>query len=247
MAARWIELVTGSLEQKKQYRQYKARIEALPEPYAAVAKALQRYLMYCGGVTDGDTIADDVRRLRRPLGARRRRRDARARDRRRRPGRVRRGVRRGVHRQALDRQGARPPDQGDRRRGARGAADDRRHAIRVQGLEKSYDDLHVLRGVDLDVARGSIVALLGSNGAGKTTVVKILSTLLRADAGSATVDGFDVAAAAGRGARGDQPHRAVRGRRRDPHRSGERGAGGAAAAPPRRRPDRRRRCSPASG
>jgi ABC-2 type transport system ATP-binding protein len=67
-------------------------------------------------------------------------------------------------------------------------------AIRVQGLEKSYAKLHVLRGVDFDVARGSIFALLGSNGAGKTTVVKILSTLLRADAGTASVDGFDVAA-----------------------------------------------------
>ena len=68
-------------------------------------------------------------------------------------------------------------------------------AIRVQGLEKSYaKDLQVLRGVDFDVARGSIFALLGSNGAGKTTVVKILSTLLRADAGSASVNGFDVAA-----------------------------------------------------
>ena len=65
--------------------------------------------------------------------------------------------------------------------------------IRVQGLEKSYGDLHVLRGVDLDVARGSIFALLGSNGAGKTTVVKILSTLLGADAGTATVRGLDVA------------------------------------------------------
>jgi outer membrane protein assembly factor BamA len=49
MAAKWIELVTGSLEQKKQYRQYKARIEALPEPYGTVAKALQRYFMYYGG------------------------------------------------------------------------------------------------------------------------------------------------------------------------------------------------------
>jgi DNA-binding ferritin-like protein (Dps family) len=55
MAPKWIELVTGSLEQKKQYRQYKARIEALPEPYRAAAKALQRYLMYYGGVTDGET------------------------------------------------------------------------------------------------------------------------------------------------------------------------------------------------
>jgi len=66
-------------------------------------------------------------------------------------------------------------------------------AIRVQGLEKSYKQLRVLRGVDFDVARGSIFALLGSNGAGKTTVVKILSTLLKADAGTASVNGFDVA------------------------------------------------------
>ena len=65
-------------------------------------------------------------------------------------------------------------------------------AIQVQGLQKSYDKLHVLRGVDFDVARGSIFALLGSNGAGKTTVVRILSTLLRADADT-SVNGFDVA------------------------------------------------------
>ena len=55
MAAKWIETLTGSLEQKKQYKQYKARIEALPEPYGSVAKALQRYFMYYGGVTDGET------------------------------------------------------------------------------------------------------------------------------------------------------------------------------------------------
>ena len=67
-------------------------------------------------------------------------------------------------------------------------------AIHVQGLEKSYKKLRALRGVDFDVARGSIFALLGSNGAGKTTVVKILSTLLKPDAGTATVVGFDVAA-----------------------------------------------------
>jgi ABC-2 type transport system ATP-binding protein len=66
-------------------------------------------------------------------------------------------------------------------------------ALDVQGLEKSYDELRVLRGVNFDVARGSIFALLGSNGAGKTTVVKILSTLLKPDAGTATVAGFDVA------------------------------------------------------
>jgi len=66
-------------------------------------------------------------------------------------------------------------------------------AIRVQGIEKSYKDLHVLRGVDFEVASGSIFALLGSNGAGKTTMVKILSTLLTADGGQAAVEGFDVA------------------------------------------------------
>jgi ABC-2 type transport system ATP-binding protein len=66
-------------------------------------------------------------------------------------------------------------------------------AIHVQGLEKSYNTLQVLRGVDFDVERGSIFALLGSNGAGKTTAVNILSTLLKADAGTATVNDFDVA------------------------------------------------------
>jgi ABC-2 type transport system ATP-binding protein len=66
-------------------------------------------------------------------------------------------------------------------------------AVHVQGLEKSYKQHHVLRGVDFDVARGTIFALLGSNGAGKTTIVNILSTLLKADAGTASVNGFDVA------------------------------------------------------
>jgi ABC-2 type transport system ATP-binding protein len=66
-------------------------------------------------------------------------------------------------------------------------------AIHVRGITKSYKTLEVLRGVDFDVARGSIFALLGSNGAGKTTVVKILSTLLKADAGTASVNGFEVA------------------------------------------------------
>ncbi len=68
--------------------------------------------------------------------------------------------------------------------------------ISVRGIEKSYKDLHVLRGVELDVQRGTVFALLGSNGAGKTTLVKILSTLLEADAGSASVAGLDVAAQA---------------------------------------------------
>ncbi|MET0694098.1 MAG: ATP-binding cassette domain-containing protein [Propionibacteriaceae bacterium] len=66
-------------------------------------------------------------------------------------------------------------------------------AIRVEGLQKSFQDLDVLRGVDFDVAPGSIFALLGSNGAGKTTLVRILSTLLKQDGGVASVSGFDVA------------------------------------------------------
>ena len=64
-------------------------------------------------------------------------------------------------------------------------------AIRVQGIEKSYEKLHVLRGVDFEVAPGSIFALLGSNGAGKTTMIRILSTLLKQDAGTANVHGYD--------------------------------------------------------
>ncbi len=56
MAAKWIEALTGSLEQKKQYRQHMARIRALPEPYADAASALNRYLMYAGGIADGETL-----------------------------------------------------------------------------------------------------------------------------------------------------------------------------------------------
>ena len=66
-------------------------------------------------------------------------------------------------------------------------------AIRVHDLTKSYKNLDVLCGVEFDVAKGRIFALLGSNGAGKTTVVNILSTLLKADGGEARVNGFDVA------------------------------------------------------
>lgn len=56
MAAKWIELLTGSLEQKKQYKQAVARMDALPEPYRTTAKAYQRYFMYYGGVLDGDDL-----------------------------------------------------------------------------------------------------------------------------------------------------------------------------------------------
>ncbi|HEX2906765.1 MAG TPA: ATP-binding cassette domain-containing protein [Phototrophicaceae bacterium] len=66
-------------------------------------------------------------------------------------------------------------------------------AIQVKGLQKSYKQLHVLTGVDFEVEKGRIFALLGSNGAGKTTVIKILTTLLKQDGGTAAVNGFDVA------------------------------------------------------
>ena len=56
MAAKWIETITGPLEQKKQYRENNARIEALPAPYRTAAKALQRYFMYYGGIVAGDAI-----------------------------------------------------------------------------------------------------------------------------------------------------------------------------------------------
>lgn len=66
-------------------------------------------------------------------------------------------------------------------------------AIEVKGLRKSFKHADVLKGVDLEVKRGEIFALLGSNGAGKTTMVRILTTLLEPDGGTATVNGFDVA------------------------------------------------------
>ncbi|PUA37894.1 export ABC transporter ATP-binding protein [Paenibacillus elgii] len=66
-------------------------------------------------------------------------------------------------------------------------------AIEVKGLRKSFKDTEVLTGVDFEVKQGEIFALLGSNGAGKTTIVRILTTLLKQDGGTAVVNGFDVA------------------------------------------------------
>ena len=65
-------------------------------------------------------------------------------------------------------------------------------AIEVHGLRKSYGKKVVLDDVDLTVAAGTVTALLGPNGAGKTTTVHILSTLVRPDGGTASVNGFDV-------------------------------------------------------
>ncbi|WP_438496309.1 ABC transporter ATP-binding protein [Paenibacillus sp. IHBB 3054] len=66
-------------------------------------------------------------------------------------------------------------------------------AIQVKDLKKSYKTTEVLKGVNFEARRGEIFALLGSNGAGKTTIVKTLTTLLKQDGGTAFVNGFDVA------------------------------------------------------
>jgi ABC-2 type transport system ATP-binding protein len=73
-----------------------------------------------------------------------------------------------------------------------GAVSDDHPAITVRGVAKSFGDVTALAGVDLDVPPGVVLGLLGPNGAGKTTFVRILATLLRADAGTARVLGFDV-------------------------------------------------------
>ena len=65
-------------------------------------------------------------------------------------------------------------------------------AIEVEGLRKSYGDVHALTGIDFQVEQGTVLGLLGPNGAGKTTAVRILTTLLPPDGGRARVGGFDV-------------------------------------------------------
>ena len=70
-------------------------------------------------------------------------------------------------------------------------------AILVEGLTKSFGEVHALRGIDLSVPRGTVLGVLGPNGAGKTTAVRILTTLLLPDGGRALVEGYDVVRQAG--------------------------------------------------
>jgi ABC-2 type transport system ATP-binding protein len=66
-------------------------------------------------------------------------------------------------------------------------------AIEVRNLEKAYKDVPVLHDVSFTVEQGTVFALLGANGSGKTTTINILTTLIKADGGAASVAGFDVA------------------------------------------------------
>jgi ABC-2 type transport system ATP-binding protein len=66
-------------------------------------------------------------------------------------------------------------------------------AIKASGLAKAYGDVIALNGIDIEVEQGTVLGLLGPNGSGKTTTVRILATLLQADSGTASVGGFDVA------------------------------------------------------
>ncbi|TVL89946.1 daunorubicin/doxorubicin resistance ABC transporter ATP-binding protein DrrA [Streptomyces sp. SAJ15] len=67
-----------------------------------------------------------------------------------------------------------------------------RNAVEVRGLVKHFGATRAVDGVDLDVREGTVLGVLGPNGAGKTTLVRCLSTLLKPDAGTAIVAGFDV-------------------------------------------------------
>jgi ABC-2 type transport system ATP-binding protein len=72
-----------------------------------------------------------------------------------------------------------------------------RTAVSAHGLRKAYGEKVVLDGVDLSIGEGEVFALLGPNGAGKTTTVQILSTLIPADAGTASIMGHDLRGEAG--------------------------------------------------
>lgn len=64
--------------------------------------------------------------------------------------------------------------------------------IKVSNIEKSFGNLHVLRGVSLEVKKGEIMGIVGKSGAGKTTLLQIIGTLLRPDKGTIEIAGIDV-------------------------------------------------------
>jgi len=68
----------------------------------------------------------------------------------------------------------------------------KKNIIQIKDVKKSYKDVEVLKGVNLEVEQGDIFALLGSNGSGKTTMIRIMATLLKADVGRVVINGFDI-------------------------------------------------------
>ena len=113
-----------------------------------------------------------------------------------------------------------------------------RIAIEADNLEKTFKgkrEVRALDGVSFAVEEGTVFGLLGPNGSGKTTAVRVLTTILRPDGGSARVLGHDVAKKAALVRTPDRPGRPVRRGRREPHRPGEPADGGP-AQPPASRP-----------
>ena len=64
--------------------------------------------------------------------------------------------------------------------------------IKIRNITKSFGDLQVLRGIDLDIEKGEVVSIVGPSGAGKTTLLQIMGTLDKADNGTIEIDGIDV-------------------------------------------------------
>ena len=245
MAAKWIETLTGSLEQKKQYRQHKARVEALPEPYRAAAKAFERYFMYYGGITDGDTLvtmfgdfADLWERAAvdgTPVGD----------DRRRRPGRVRRGLRAGLRRASSGstRSALAWSRRSTTRRAGRAANDHRcRHPRGGPGEVVRRPARAARRGPRGGAGQHLRPARLQRRGQDHGREDPVHAAQVRCGDGHRRR--LRRRHAAGRGAGVHQPDGAVRRRGRDPHRAGEPGAGRPVAAPAGRRPDRGRAAGP---
>ena len=204
------DLSTKVLGDKKRWWAYRARKKDLPESYRVAIDGVERYLNLLGGITKGDiimTMLEDLLDLFEQSAA---------------SGTTIRGIvgddpvefvenflsnyeeGRWINKErvnlvkAIERAEGIEHAEDAKETGRQGRrwvvmSTQVLDAIVVRDLEKSFGDLDVLRGVEFTVERGTIFALLGSNGAGKTTVVRILSTLLRADAGTVAVNGFDVA------------------------------------------------------
>ncbi|HRJ14538.1 MAG TPA: ABC transporter ATP-binding protein [Saprospiraceae bacterium] len=70
--------------------------------------------------------------------------------------------------------------------------------IKGSNIHKSYDNLHVLKGVDIEIEKGEVVSIVGKSGAGKSTLLHILGTLDRADEGTVSINGTEITGLSGR-------------------------------------------------